>query len=151
MLRAPLTPEERAKTSRSYSGSPAKPDPGGQVSLGPAEAGSLEIVIFHKRGPGLGAVVAMTAVTLQPGENRLDLPMPAMHPLKVRTGGKAGVQVQLQPADTAAEWFLTHQNTDASGTAEFPAVAPGRYRVSAGKPEPVIVEVSGPTEIAVDG
>ncbi len=151
LLRTPLSPEERAKTSRSYTGNRAKPDGSGRVSMEPAESGSQELVIFHSRGPGLGAVVATVAVTLRPGENRIDIPVPTMHPLKVRTAGKAGVQVQVQPAGRDAEWFIAHQMSDASGLAEFPALAPGSYTVRAGGSEPVTAHVNGPTEIAVDG
>ncbi len=151
LLRAPLSPEERSKTARTYRGNRKIPDGRGRFTMEPTESGSYEIVIFHSRGPGLGAVVATVAVTLRPGENHLELPVPTMLPLKVRTGGKAGVQVQLQPAGGDAEWFLAYQKSDASGIAEFPALAPGAYTVRAGGSDPVTVHVNGPTEVAVDG
>lgn len=121
------------------------PDTDGRASF-PLQPGAYELRLFSKRSGYQRALVSATALTVVPGENRVALPLPALHALTVLTRAS---RVNLAAADRTQSSFHTEQLAVEDGKAVFERLPAGRYRVWAGG-KPVEVEVPAQLTVRVE-
>jgi len=97
-----------------------------RLELGPAESGSYRLVVFLLQDKERFEV-ARHEVRLGPGENKLNLPLPALHRLTVRAPGlAAGRKLELRRAESR-DWRRRARHLGGDGVATFTLLPPGRY------------------------
>jgi hypothetical protein len=118
------------------------PDLEGRASF-PLQPGAYELRLLSKLSNNQQALISATACT---GENRVTLPLPALHTLTVLT---RAARVNLVPADRVTGAFYGEQRPVEDGKAVFDWLPAGRYRVW-GTQKPVDVEIPAQLTVRVE-
>lgn len=137
----------------SGSGAPGVPDPEGQLRAGPLQPGDWVVQVAAVVGTDFGhepslSAVASVPVTLRPGTQTVDVPLPGLNRLTVRVAGAdADTQVWLHGDGRRAS-----QPVDANGLAVFERLPSGDYTIrlawhTHGRGWPV--SIPGDTEVSI--